>query len=147
MTNAKDLTKVAPRSAKERLGGFAVIARTIDKCRAHIAGTIGEYHFDCPVDNMLFGFMGTDSKAFRDYVATGASDDEIVAWVRANGAPKTDEEIKVWGDQAVVYNPISNPAKADWYAGECRRLGLDPRSTPLFDMLDIDDKVTFPNPA
>lgn len=30
----KDLTKEAPRSANDRIGGFAIIARTIDKCRA-----------------------------------------------------------------------------------------------------------------
>ena len=30
----KDLTKEAPRSPKTKLGGFVILARTIDKCRA-----------------------------------------------------------------------------------------------------------------
>src|SRR5437879_3806180 len=51
---AKDLTQEPPRSPRERLGGFVIFARTVDKCRADLAGTIGEYHFDCPLDNMLF---------------------------------------------------------------------------------------------
>ncbi len=56
----KDLTKEAPRSPRIRVGGYAILGRTIDKCRALVAGNIGEYHFDCPLDNMLFGFKGVN---------------------------------------------------------------------------------------
>src|SRR5882724_8082279 len=47
----KHLTKEAPRSPRIRVGGYAILGRTIDKCRALVAGNIGEYHFDCPLDN------------------------------------------------------------------------------------------------
>ncbi len=53
---AKDLTKEPPRSPRERIGGYAMLCRTIDKCRAHLAGQVGDYHFDCPLDKTLFGF-------------------------------------------------------------------------------------------
>jgi hypothetical protein len=52
----KNLKKEPPRSPRIRVGGYAILGRTIDKCRALVAGNIGEYHFDCPLDNMLFGF-------------------------------------------------------------------------------------------
>src|ERR1700750_2747513 len=94
----KDLTREAPRSAYERIGGFAVIARTIDKCKAKLWGNIGEYHFDCPVDNMLFGFMSIKGDDFKAFVEEGHSDEEIAKWVRDNGTPKTDEEIQAWSD-------------------------------------------------
>ena len=48
----KDLTKEAPRSPRVRIGGYAILARTYDKCRALLWGNIGEYHFDCPLDNI-----------------------------------------------------------------------------------------------
>ena len=54
--NGKDLTKEAPRSPKMVLGGYVILGRTLDKCRALLGGDIGEYHFDCPLDNMLFGW-------------------------------------------------------------------------------------------
>jgi len=54
----KDLTKEAPRSPKTRVGDYVILGRTLDKCRALLAGNIGEYHFDCPLDNMLFGWKG-----------------------------------------------------------------------------------------
>jgi len=89
----KDLTKEAPRSPHETIGGFAIIARTIDKCRALLWGNVGEYHFNCPLDNMLFGFKGIAGDDFKAFVETGASDEEIAQWVNGQGTSKADEEI------------------------------------------------------
>ena len=61
----KDLIKEAPRSPRIRVGGYAILGRTLDKCRALVAGNIGEYHFDCPLDNMLFGFKGVKGDDFK----------------------------------------------------------------------------------
>ena len=75
----KDLTKEAPRSPKTRVGGYVILARTLDKCRALLWGNIGEYHFDCPLDNMLFGREGVKGDDFKAEVEKGASDEEMVA--------------------------------------------------------------------
>ena len=47
---ARDLTKQAPHSPRERLAGFAIANRAVDKCRASLAGTLGEYRYDCPLE-------------------------------------------------------------------------------------------------
>lgn len=140
MTNAKDLTKQAPRSPKELLGGYAILARTLDKCRATEAGTVGEYHFDCPVDNQLFSFKGITGAEFKA-AAAGKSDDEVVAWLGAAGAPKTAEEVAAWSAEVIAANPThgASPETAAWFKGECERLGLDPETTTLFDYLEKDD--------
>lgn len=139
---AKDLTQVAPRSPHDRIDGYAIIARTIDKCRASLAGTIGEYHFDCPLDNLLFSFKRIKGDDFKAYVAEGHSDEEIVNWVNENGIPKTVEEKEVWSEGFNSdYSYFTNPEKKDWFIGECERLGLDPSQTTLFQMLDADDKT------
>ena len=70
----KDLTKEAPRSPRVRIGGYAILARTYDNCRALLWGNIGEYHFDCPLDNMLFGFKGVKGDDFKAEVEKGARD-------------------------------------------------------------------------
>ena len=142
--HAKNLAKVAPRSPYEKIGGFAIIARTIDKCRATIAGTNGEYHFDCPVDNLLFSFKGIKGADFKAYAAKGHTDAEIAQWVKDNGVPKADGEIKIWSDAfRKDYSYSTDPQKKDWFAGECKRLGLDPAKTTLFDYLEVDDKASF----
>src|SRR6267378_5235021 len=92
----KDLTKESPRSPRVRVGGDAILGRTIDKSRALVAGNIGEYHFDCPLDNMLFGFKGVKGDDFKAQIENGASDQEIVEWLNRNGEQKTAEEIRRW---------------------------------------------------
>ncbi len=140
----KDLTKESPRSPHERLGGFVILARTMDKCRATIAGTNGEYHFDCPLDNSLFSFKGIKGSDFKKFVETGASDTEITEWVKKNGSSKTDVEIKQWSDTAEAENYSGKPDKKGWLEGENMRLRL-PKDGELFDYLDADDKASFPD--
>lgn len=119
------------------------MARMIDKGRAAINGTIGEYHFDCPVDNMLFNFKGVKGDDVREVLASGASDEEVLAWFNSHGTPKTEEEIKAWSDQIEASSPYANPEKREWFIGECKRLGLDPARTTLFTYLETDDRVSF----
>src|SRR4030081_4058702 len=90
----KDLTKEAPRSPRIRIGGYAILGRTIDKCRALVAGNIGEYHFDCPLDNMLFSFKGVKGDDFKAQIENGASDQEMVEWLYLKGEKKTPDGIK-----------------------------------------------------
>src|SRR3981189_3923314 len=95
----KDLTKEPPRSPKTRVGSYAILGRTIDKCRALLWGNIGEYHFDCPLDNMLFGFKGVKGHDFKAQIEQGAGDQEIVEWLNHSGEKKTPQEIKRWADE------------------------------------------------
>jgi hypothetical protein len=97
-TLAKDLSKDFPRSPRETLGGYVLAARTLDKCRATLAGTAGEYHFDCPLDNFFFGFTEITSTEFKDFVATGASDDEVAKWIEENAKKRPRIEIIKWNN-------------------------------------------------
>ncbi|MEP6467684.1 MAG: DUF5069 domain-containing protein [Parafilimonas sp.] len=66
---ARDLAKQSPHSPRKRVDGFVIAARTIDKCLAYTAGTLGEYHYDCPLDNVLFSFKGITGAQFTTAVA------------------------------------------------------------------------------
>jgi hypothetical protein len=137
----KDLTKEAPRSPRIRIGGYAILGRTLDKCRALVAGNIGEYHFDCPLDNMLFGFKGVKGDDFKAQIENGASDQEMVEWLNRNGEKKTPDEIKRWGDEVTALNPYNDPERREWFVEQVKPLGLDPAKTTLFDWLERDDKA------
>lgn len=143
----RDLTKEAPRSPKTVLGGYAILGRTLDKCRALIAGNIGEYHFDCPLDNMLFGWKRITGEDFKAEVEKGASDEEMAKWVDANGTPKTDEEKRAWRWEMLKANPHQDPEKREWYEEQVKPLGMDPATTPLFDWLEKDDQVSYQKAA
>ena len=143
MNQAKDLTQEAPRSPRTEIGHYILLARAIDKGRAFLAGHIGEYHFDCPLDNMLFGFKGVKGEEIKDLLRKGASDHEVASWLDEHGLPKTKEEIKAWADGLEAYKPYENPEKKEWFAGECAKLNLDPAQTTLFDWLETDDKASY----
>src|SRR5208283_5889877 len=79
---APDLTRVAPRSARAPLGPYrAIAARALDKCRAELAGRAGSYHYNCPLDRGFFDFTRIDAAEFKRFVATGASDEEVIGWI------------------------------------------------------------------
>jgi len=143
----KDLTKESPRSPRIRVGGYAILGRTLDKCRALVGGNIGEYHFDCPLDNMLFGWKGIKGDDFKAVVEGGARDEEIARWVDEHGTRKTEEEKGAWCDEVAKTNPYENPEQRDWYVEQLQPLGLDPKTTPLFDWLDADDRASYPKAA
>lgn len=96
---AKDLSKEFPRSPRETLGGYVVAARTLDKCRAVLAGTNNEYHFDCPLDNTLFEFTGIAADVFKAFVATGADDRAVDAWIRENSKVRDQSEVIAWNNK------------------------------------------------
>jgi hypothetical protein len=98
-TTAKDLTKEFPRSPRETLAGYVLAARVLDKCRAAIAGTLGEYHFDCPLDRFFFDFASIDSNSFRSFVATGADDDQVAAWLTEHAVARSRVEIIKWNNR------------------------------------------------
>lgn len=144
MIAAKDLSKVAPTSPRVRTGGYAILARMADKGRADLAGTVGSYHFNCPLDNYLFGFKGVQGEDVQKLLDAGSSDTEIAAWLDANGTPKTEAEKTAWSDSVEAARPFDNPDKKDWFIGVCAEAGCDPATSTLFDFLEADDKTSFP---
>jgi hypothetical protein len=139
----RDLNKHAPNSPRKRLAGFAIANRTIDKCRASAAGTLGQYHFDCPLDNMLFAFKGITAEQFKSAVQAAKDYDEVGIWLHANGTLKTADEIKAWSDEMEASSLIKNPDKRDYFIENCHKLGLNPQMNSTFDWLEADDRESF----
>ena len=143
MSTFKNLTQEPPRSPRTRLGDYALAARMADKGRATHHGVVGEYHFACPLDQMLFSFKGVQADDVKSLLASGATDQQLIDWLNGHGAQKTVDEIKAWGAGVEAYRPYEDPERKEWFAGECVKLGLKPESTTLFDFLEADDVVTF----
>ena len=94
---APDLTRVAPRSPPAPLGAYGVLAaRMLDKCRAELAGKAGDYHFNCPMDQVFFRFTQIDPSELKDFVATGASDEEVASWIERSSKVQDPARIASW---------------------------------------------------
>jgi hypothetical protein len=96
---APDLTKGFPDSPHAMLAGYILAKRALDKCRAELAGTAGEYHFDCPLDNFFFGFAGLKGADFKEFVATGADDEAVAKWIEQHATKRPRIEIIKWNNE------------------------------------------------
>ncbi len=139
----RDLKKQAPHSPRERVAGFVLASRAVDKCRASIAGTLGEYHYDCPMDNLLFTFKSINGEQFKSAVQAAQTTEQVGAWLLANGTPKSPEEIKAWSDKVEASRLSDDPAKKAFFEDCCTKLGLDPQKATTFDWLEADDRASF----
>ncbi len=144
---ARDLSRQAPHSPRARLAGFVIAKRTIDKCRASVAGTLGEYHYDCPLDNVLFTFKGINGAQFKAAVQNSENYEDVGAWLLANGTAKTPAEIKTWSDEVEAGSMMKNPEKRAYFAEQCTKLGLNPATATTFDWLEADDLASFAHKA
>jgi hypothetical protein len=140
---ARDLTKQPPHSPRERIAGFAIASRAVDKCRASLAGTLGEYLYDCPLDKLLFEFKGITGAQFKTAVQASTGDEDVGAWLQANGTTKTAFEIKTWSDEMEASSLMKNPEKRSYFIEHCSALGLNPQMNSTFDWLEADDRESF----
>ena len=138
---ALDLSKTTPRSPRETLAGYVVAGRTLDKCRAVLAETNDEYHYDCPLDNFFLGFVEITADAFKEFVATGASDEEVGKWIEANAKPREHREIIAWNNKMRYTRPVDMPIELQEFLE-----GYIPEFIPKnrvvnywFDVYDIEE--------
>jgi len=98
---ARDLRdgKGFPRSPRETLAGYVLAARALDKCRAVLVGWQGEYHSNCPLDQRWLKFAEIDYNAYRSFVATGATDDEVALWIGEHAKKRPYADIVVWNNK------------------------------------------------
>jgi hypothetical protein len=93
---ALDLTQDYPRSPRALFAGYVIVGRILDKCRAFLNGTAGEYEYNYGMDRVFFEFAGIDADAFKDFVATGATDEEIAEWIKSRATTHSPGEIAAW---------------------------------------------------
>src|SRR5271166_3812657 len=80
-----DLTKEIPRSPNDRLLGIPMLPRTIDKARAALAGTLGEYvyGYESSFDKSLLDFLGLTPGQFLDGVRSSPDDAAMLRWLQS----------------------------------------------------------------
>jgi hypothetical protein len=98
---ARDLRdgKQFPRSPRQTLAGYVLAPRAVDKCRAVLVSWEGEYHSNCPLDQRWLKFAEIDYDEFRSFVASGATDDEIAAWIGEHAKKRPRAEIIAWNNR------------------------------------------------
>ncbi len=139
LTNAPDLRTGFPRSPNEALGHFVILTRIIDKCRATLAGTNGEYNFNCPLDRLFFDFAQVDAMAFQEQVSAGKNDAELLTWIQAHSKALSEAEILAWSYRARWRRPETDDMMSYF---ESLRLSIAPHNYAIetwFQLLDAEE--------
>jgi hypothetical protein len=141
---APDLTKGFPASPHAMVAGYVLAKRALDKCRAELAGTVGEYHFDCPLDNIFLGFAGLKGSDLRDFVATGADDEAVAKWIEEHAIKRPRIEIIKWNNDLRYKRISETPDKMQEFMED-----YIPKNVPrevihhiryFFDIFDTEEK-------
>lgn len=134
-----DLSKTYPRSPREKLVGYVHLPRMIDKCRASLAGTEGDYIYPCPMDQRLLDFVGITAKQFSE--AMQEKDGAAVAeWFKKAAKHHSHTEIEQWNEKFLTKGPDTDEKKAYF---KQQRDAIDPTKTDITswaDLLDLDEK-------
>lgn len=141
-----DLRAGYPRSLRERLGGYVHLARMLDKCRAKLAGTIGDYIYPCPLDQRLLDFAGIDPDQLLEQVRR-QPDEAVVRWWTATAKPRTEAEQEAWNRELLARGPDS---EEKWAYFRSVRDQLDPTRTDIVtwaDLLDLEEGRQVPRRA
>ncbi|HTV91093.1 MAG TPA: DUF5069 domain-containing protein [Verrucomicrobiae bacterium] len=139
-----DLTTSYPRSVRDKLFGLVQIGRTIDKGKATAEGKNGEYHYNCPMDQAVFAFLGIDHDALLDVIKNAKNDEAIDAYVKTFIDKKSPQEIEAWNKEWLSHEPDNDDSRK--YFVELRNQVAPDRTdvTTWADILDLDEKRNVP---
>lgn len=145
MNPAPNLTQRPPRSPRVRLGGYVILARILDKGRAELANTAGEYKYNNPMDRHWFRFTGITPEALKAELATGRGDGEILTWVQEHAPHKRAPwEIQQWSAYHNERGPDGDVETLEFFTERVRTVSQTREDLKTwFDYLDLDDHVTF----
>src|SRR3954463_4063422 len=90
---AKDLTAEEPRAPGVDVDGYVWLPRMLDKARATLAGSAGEYLFGCPVDHTCMARRGIYPERVLGLPPRHADDRAVLEALQAHGIPPAEEAL------------------------------------------------------
>jgi hypothetical protein len=140
-------TTAVPRSVHEKYLGVVQLARTIDKAKMVANGTIGEYQYNCPMDQALFAEFGIDGQKLSDIVSDIAKNAShgpaIVAYLKPLVDKKMQPEIVRFNRETLARKPTGESLTAF----NSLRAKVAPDRTDITtwpDLLDLDEGRSVP---
>ena len=105
-------TQQFPRSPREKVGGMVHLGRLFDKIRLRHKGLIQGYNYlTTGFDKYLLDMLTLKGEDLEQRVLQGGTDDELLAWVKANGKSLSEAEIRMWNMKVLAGEPKDEAAK------------------------------------
>jgi Domain of unknown function (DUF5069) len=95
-----------------------------------------------PLDQRLTAFLSVSTDDILKLLKDGKSDSEVLAWIRDN-TKRTDFEIYQWSGYQLQRSPSDNEGR-EYISETVKKVAPDRDDVVTwFDMLDLDDHVSF----
>jgi hypothetical protein len=145
------------RSPREKLGGYVILPRLIDKVRLHAQGTLPEeYHLyllalndplvlnENTLDGRFLLFTGIAPEVLRSVVLSSREDQAAVLWVEQNAKRHTIPEKDQWSSSILQAFPDPTPERIALRTRKYPKLAefITPKtlgSANPFDLIDYDE--------
>jgi gentisate 1,2-dioxygenase len=134
-----DLRAHPPRSPREMLGGLFFLARTIDKTKAKIQGTLGGYKVTPGLSGYLLEGLGIGEDEFTAAVRELRTDERIAQWVRERSDPSKFEEL----NRKLSTRGLRDEAHRREFIQRYPLLEARPELRNFFDIIELDDELAF----
>jgi hypothetical protein len=141
---AHDLRQRTPRSPRQRLGGLVWLPRLLDKGRATLAGTNGDYEYGCLLDQGFFDFVALKPEALKAQLAAGKGDAEVLQWILEHSARElSPAAIEAWSAHAE--RQVPSEAELRQVLSEQRHGHAleDTERLTWFELLELNDRLRF----
>ncbi|HYM37265.1 MAG TPA: DUF5069 domain-containing protein [Nitrospiraceae bacterium] len=136
-----------PRSPKEKVGGMVHLGRLFDKIRLRHRGAIQDYNYlTAGFDKHLLEALDLKGEDLERRVLQGGTDEELLAWVKANGKSLSEAEIRMWNMTVMTGGPKDDAARerfqsrlAEIAARRGVPVELLPRVATWVDVMELDE--------
>jgi hypothetical protein len=124
------------------------LGRFIDKIRLWHAGKIQDYNYiTVGFDKYLIDFLQIDPKSFEQQVLAGRTDQDLLAWVKANSLKPSEQEIAQWSQGLLSSGPKDDAARQRFQGrlqGIATKRGVPVASLPPVqtwaDVIELDEE-------
>ena len=130
-----DLSKVFPRSPKQKMSGLVHLGRMIDKGRAYKEKKLADYIYPCPLDKIILNFLCIEADTFAN-ITVEKKDEEISNWVKELIKSKTPNDLVLINKIILEKKPDSED-RLKYY--NKTRDKIDPSRSDLTTWVDLMD--------
>ena len=130
-----DLSKVFPRSPKQKIAGLVHLGRMIDKARAYKEKRLADYIYPCPLDNIILNFLCIEADTFAN-ITVEKKEEEISNWVKGLIKSKTPNDLVLINKIILEKKPDSED-RLQYY--NKTRDNIDPSRSDVTTWVDLMD--------
>tara|TARA_B100000029_G_scaffold463513_1_gene496882 strand:+ start:475 stop:903 length:429 start_codon:yes stop_codon:yes gene_type:complete len=130
-----DLSKVFPRSPKQKIAGLVHLGRMIDKARAYKEKKLADYIYPCPLDNIILNFLCIEADTFAN-ITVEKKEEEISNWVKGLIKSKTPNDLVLINKIILEKKPDSED-RLQYY--NKTRDKIDPSRSDVTTWVDLMD--------